>query len=101
MFISIPTFLSYLFLIGSACAQINVNVPNCTYENLTWVGYLRTPVLYKQQRSTLTGDHFLIIVVQFAPTKSLLSRSVPGGCVLYWGSVHLLLTFRVQSYRPL
>ena len=41
---------------------------------------------------------FFNTVVQFAPTKSLLCCSVPGGCLL-WLSVHLLLEYRVQSYR--
>ena len=42
--ISIPTFLSYLLLIGSAGAQIAA--PNCTADpTLGWVGYLRTLVL--------------------------------------------------------
>ncbi|KAH9035489.1 hypothetical protein EDB85DRAFT_863282 [Lactarius pseudohatsudake] len=50
--ISIPILLSYLLLIGSARAQ--VNAPNCT-------------------------DYYLHLVVQFAPTKSLLGHGVLGG----------------------
>lgn len=45
--ILIPTFLSYLLIIGPARAQITV--PNCTDPTLAWVGYLRTLILYQSQ----------------------------------------------------
>ncbi|KAI9455005.1 hypothetical protein BJY52DRAFT_1282187 [Lactarius psammicola] len=34
--ISIPTFLSYLFLISSARAQLQVSAPNCTDSTFAW-----------------------------------------------------------------
>jgi hypothetical protein len=83
--VSIPAFLSYLLLIGSAHAQ--VSAPNCTDNTFTWVG------------SVLSGAHFVSITiryslragvsidVQLSPTKSLLGHGVSGGDVQQWQSV--------------
>ena len=90
MTVSIHAFLSYLILLGSAYVQAVIIVPNCTDSTLSWVGCftcsfcINSNAVYR----IFTGDLFLNKVVQFAPTKSLLCRGVPGSRVL-WLSVHI------------
>ena len=88
--ISIPAFLSYLLLIGSARAQVRVNAPNCTDSTFAWVGSFRPDARFVSITIHFSHRVGVFIVVQFAPTKSLPGHSVPGGDVQQRRSVDAL-----------
>jgi len=97
--ISIPAFLSYLLLIGSARAQVRVNAPNCTDSTFAWVGSFRPDARFVSITIHFSHRVGVFIVVQFAPTKSLPGHSVPGGDVQQRRSVDPPLAHSLQSYQ--
>ena|SRR6266702_3577519 len=95
--ISIPAFLSYLLLIGPARAQ--VSAPNCTNSTFAWVGFLRSDARFVSITTRFFHCAGVFIVVQFAPTKSLLDLGVPGGDVSQRLSLDPPLAHHIRSYQ--
>jgi hypothetical protein len=74
MSISIPAFLSYLLLLGSANAQ--VNAPNCTDNSYAWVGSFRRP-------SSIDNDTLFALCWCFC-RRLTPSNKIPAGSWRTW-----------------
>ena len=87
---SILAFLSYLLLVGSACAHVQVSAPNCPDSDSTfaWVGSLHSDARFVSITIRFSHRTGVFIVVQFAPTMSLLGHSILVSDMQQWWSVH-------------
>ena len=94
MSFALLAFASYLVLIGTVRAQ--VSAPDCTDPALAWVSSHCANARFALQQTIIS--HVLYIVIQFAPTKSLLDHSILVGGLRRWQFVHAPLKHRVQSH---